>query len=220
MTRKFTWKGLTAELFLSDWEDVIGNLKKIDAVITDPPYGIDFSHAGGCVTGVASGTKFAGVEIIGDDSPFDPTPWLNHPIVVLFGANHFASRLPDSPCWLVWDKRDSTGTNDQADCELAWTNIKSPARLKRHLWNGMLKDSERGEQRLHPTQKPVCLMSWCMDQTGVKPNHTVLDPFMGSGSTGIACLRTGRNFIGIEIDQHFFSIACQRFQKEIDGRLL
>ncbi len=188
-------------------------------VVSDPPYGIRYVHGegGGCL---AKSTIFAGHSIIGDDSKFDPSPWLEFKVVVLWGANHYASRLPDSPAWLIWDKRDGICSNDQADCEMAWTNLKKPARVFRHIWNGMLKDSERGESRVHPTQKPAALMAWCLEQAKVPSGATVLDPFMGSGTTGIACLRTGRNFIGIEKDPAHFKTACERFAREIDGELL
>ena len=187
-----------------------------DAVISDPPYGIAFAHGGGCVTGAARGTRFAGDAIMGDDAPFDPSPWVKYPIAVLWGGNHYASKLPDRACWLVWDKRDGIDSNDQADCELAWTNLRSPARLKRHLWNGMLKDSERGEPRVHPTQKPVVMMAWAMERAKVPVGATVLDPYMGSGTTGIACIRTGRKFIGIESDPRHFETACQRIRRELE----
>ncbi len=190
-----------------------------DALITDPPYGIAFAHGGGggCL---AESTRFAGDAIMGDDKPFDPSPWLEYPIVVLWGGNHYASKLPDCACWLVWDKRDGVCSNDQADCELAWTNLKSPARLKRHLWNGMLKDSERGERRVHPMQKPVVLMAWAMEQAKVPVGATVLDPYMGSGTTAIACIRSGRKFIGVEKDKRHFDTACERIERELSQGVL
>src|SRR5690606_34818674 len=107
------------------------------------------------------------------------------PRVVLFGANHFASRLPPTPTWLVWDKRRGTGSDSQADCEIAWSNLGGPARLFSHLWRGAIRDSERGVKRVHPTQKPVALMRWCLEQA--RPSGIVLDPFLGSGSTLVAC---------------------------------
>jgi len=194
-------------------------LPAADALITDPPYGIAFAHGGGggCL---AESTRFAGDAIMGDDKPFEPSRWLGYGIVALWGANHYASKLPDCACWLVWDKRDGVCSNDQADCELAWTNLRSPARLKRHLWNGMLKDSERGEQRVHPMQKPVVLMAWTMEQCKGPIGATVLDPYMGSGTTGLACLRTGRNYVGIERDARHYKTACDRIAHELDGALL
>lgn len=179
------------------------------AVVADPPYGIGFVHRGKGGR-LARSTQFGGVAIAGDERPFDPAPWLAFPEAVLWGANHYASRLPDASCWLTWDKRDGVCSNDQADCEHAWTNLGGPARVIRHLWNGMLKASERGEVRVHPTQKPVAVMEWVL---GFVKAHTILDPFMGSGTTGVACARLGRKFIGIEIDQGYFDIACRRIEE-------
>ena len=139
---------------------------------------------------------------------------------VLWGANHYASRLPDSAAWLVWDKRGGTAENNLSDCELAWCNVGGSARLKMHMWNGLCRDSEIGEH-LHPTQKPVVVMAWAMDKAKVPEGATVLDPYMGSGTTGIACLRTNRNFIGIERDAEHFKTACARLERECNqGALL
>lgn len=203
---------VTCTLYCGDCLDLLPI--EADAVVSDPPYGITFAHGGGggCL---AESTKFAGEAIIGDDQPFDPLPWIGYPRVVLWGGNHYASRLPDCACWLVWDKRDGVCSNDQADCELAWTNQKSPARLKRHLWNGMLKATERGEDRVHPMQKPVALMDWCLTQVKVPDGATVLDPFMGSGATGLACVRRGLNFIGVEKNEKYFEIAVERIRREL-----
>ena len=178
------------------------------AVVADPPYGIGFVHSGKGGR-LARSTQFGGVAVVGDNHPFDPAMWLTFPEVVLWGANHYASRLPDASCWLTWDKRDGVCSNDQADCEHAWTNLGGPARVIRHLWMGMLKASERGEVRVHPTQKPVAVMEWVL--SFVKA-HTILDPFMGSGTTGVACARLGRRFIGVEIEPRYFDIACRRIE--------
>lgn len=198
-------------LLLGDCLEILPTLGKVDAVVTDPPYGIGYSHGVGGGK-LARSTQFDHHPIHGDDKPFDPSPWLAFPVAVLFGANHFADKLPPSPNWLVWDKRDGVCSNDQADCELAWTNLRGPARLTRHLWNGMLKASEKGEIRVHPTQKPVAVMEWALRQTS-SLGATILDPFMGSGTTGVACVKLGRKFIGIEIDEGYFDIACERIRK-------
>ena len=188
------------------------------ALVTDPPYGIAFAHGGGggCL---ARSTRFAGAAIQGDDRPFDPAPFLRFATVCLWGANNFASRLPDSRAWLVWDKREGICENDQADCELAWTNRNAVARLKGHLWNGMLKASERGEPRMHPMQKPVALLAWCLDVCGVR-DGLVIDPFMGSGSLGVACHRAGLRYLGVEIDPEHYATAKARLQRETAQGLL
>lgn len=207
----------TATLILGDSETM--DRIEADALVSDPPYGIGYSHGGN--SGVlARTTKFVGMKVHGDDKPFEPARWLEYPVVVLWGANHYASRLPDSPAWLVWDKRDGLNGNDLADCEMAWTNLDRVARLKSLRWMGMLKDAERGQERVHPMQKPVALMAWAMEMARVPIGATVLDPYMGSASTGLACLRTGRNFIGIERDAAHYKTACDRIAHELDGALL
>lgn len=186
----------------------------VHAVVTDPPYGIRLptAYRSRGRGNLAQCNDYP--PIFGDDRQFDPTPWLDFPIVVLFGANYFAHKLPASSRWLVWDKRDGMNSNDQADIEMAWTNVKGPSRLFHHRWNGMIKASERRERRVHPTQKPVALMEWVMEQARVPHGATVLDPFMGSGSTGVACLRTGRRFIGIEINPGYIEITKRRLGLE------
>lgn len=201
------------EIHYDDCRQIIPVLPKFDMLLTDPPYGIGFVHGVGGGAGARS-TIFAGHSIIGDDSPFEPREFIDvSPSVVLWGANHFASRLPDSSCWLAWDKRDGMGPNDQADCELAWTNLKCPARLFRHYWNGMLKASEKGVPRVHPTQKPVALMKWCLS---LFPDaRTVLDPFMGSGTTLVAAKAMGLTATGIDMHEPYCEIAANRLSQEV-----
>lgn len=196
-------------LYHGDCLEILPTLPKADAVITDPPYGIKYSHGVGGGK-LARSTKFDDHPIVGDDKPFDPLPWVVFEKVVLFGANHYASRLPDSSFWLIWDKRDGVCSNDQADAEMAWVKGKGNARIIRHLWNGMLKASEKGQERVHPTQKPVAVMEWAIKT--VNASGLILDPFMGSGTTGVACVNLGRKFIGIEIEKKYFDIACERIE--------
>ena len=204
-----------ATLYLADCMKVLPTLDRVDACITDPPYGIGFSHSGGDRSGIGSGaysTKFNGQKIIGDEKPFDPSAILSLCCpVIAWGGNHFADKLPGSAKWLVWDKRAASGhTNDFADCEIAWTNLPGVARVFRHHWDGMMKASEKGVPRVHPTQKPLALMKWCIAQAG-NP-QTILDPFMGSGTTGVAAVQMGRRFIGIECEPKYFEIACRRIE--------
>jgi site-specific DNA-methyltransferase (adenine-specific)/modification methylase len=127
---------------------------------------------------------------------------------IIFGGNYF--QLPPSSCWLIWDKLNS---GDFADCEMAWTNLKKAIRIKRHRWNGMIR--EGGEERVgHPTQKPLELIIWCIGHVEIAT--TILDPFTGSGTTGVACIRLGRKFTGIEIEEKYCKIAADRMQKEWD----
>lgn len=199
-----------AILYHGDCREILPKLPKIDAIVTDPPYGIGYVH-GGERTKYA--TKFAGEAIAGDDEPFDPGVFLSMGVpCILWGANHYSHKVPGSKGWLIWDKRASSGhTNDFADCEIAWTNLKTVARVFRHHWDGWSKASETGIPRQHPTQKPIALMEWCINFIDAE---TILDPFMGSGTTAIACMTLGRKFIGIEIEKKYFDIACERIDQE------
>ena len=205
-----------ATLYLADCMDVLPTLGKVDACITDPPYGIAFSYGGNDASGIGKGkysTKFAGEKIFGDAAPFNPAEILALKVLTLmWGGNHFADKLPSSSCWYVWDKRAASGhTNDFADCEIAWVGWGGVARVFRHHWDGMMRASERGEARAHPTQKPVALMVWCIEQA--KNPETILDPFMGSGTTGVAAIQLGRKFIGIEKEERYFNIAVRRIEQ-------
>jgi site-specific DNA-methyltransferase (adenine-specific)/modification methylase len=189
--------------------------RRPDAIVTDPPYGVGWNGTGDKSGILAATTAFSGTKITGDHKPFDPSAWLDAASVVLWGANHYADKLPTRARWLVWDKRRGLPSNDLADCELAWTNSDMPARLMALRWMGMLKDSERGEPRVHPTQKPVEVMRWCVELAS-RPGELVLDPYMGSGTTGVACALTGRRFLGVEIDPVYFEVACERILKAHD----
>lgn len=180
-----------------------------DALITDPPYGVSepTNRKERGRGALAECNDFAAVA--GDDESFDPTPWLAYPVVVLWGANHFAHRLPPSASWLVWDKRDGIPPNDNADCELAWSNLPGPARLYHHTWNGMIKASERTERRVHPTQKPVALMRWTLERA-TKPGDLILDPYMGSGPLARACADMGRRYVGCELVESYCETAAGR----------
>ena len=207
-------------LYTGDCLDIMRTLEagSVDAVITDPPYGIALAtnYASRKRTALAACNDFP--PIAGDNAPFDPRPLLVFPVVVLFGANYYADRLPPSGGWVVWDKlnglssKRAWGFNDHSDCELIWTNQGNAARLIPHRWMGAMKESESNERRVHPTQKPVALMAALIGQY-TQPGATVLDPFMGSGTTGVACVQTGRNFIGIEIDPGYAEIARARIEK-------
>jgi site-specific DNA-methyltransferase (adenine-specific) len=217
--------GVNVDLRLGDCLEIMRDLPDgcVDAVVTDPPYGHGYSGIASETPGTRNWSKrFCGA-IAGYDIAFDPSPFLSAaPIVVLWGANHYASKLPDSAAWLCWDKRRGTASNNFSDCELAWCSVGGSARLFTHMWNGLCRDSEIGEH-LHPTQKPVALLRWCLDKAKVQPGATVLDPFMGSGTTGVACVETGRNFIGIEIDPEYFAIAERRIaeaQRNFQPQLL
>lgn len=202
-------------IYLGDCRKIAPTLDpQPQAVITDPPYGIGWDTDYTRFTGAAAvpRTNFPRVE--GDEAPFDPSPWIGYTRCVLFGANHFAPLLPPSPTWVVWDKRCGSPSNDFADCELAWVKENGPARIFRHYWNGMLKDSERGEKRQHPTQKPVALMAWIIQRYS-RTDDLILDPYMGSGTTLVAAKRIGNRAIGIEKDERYCEIAAIRLSQEV-----
>ena len=183
-----------------------------DVLVTDPPYGIRYSPSQNSAKAWGRKTFVGKTVVVGDEKPFDPAPLLRFPSLAIFGANHFADKLPPSSAWLVWDKRDGMTRNDFADCELVWTNLSSPARLIRHQWNGALRASERGIPRVHPTQKPEVVMRWIIEQM---PVGTILDPFMGSGTTLRAAKDLGRKAVGIELEERYCEIAAERCSQEV-----
>jgi site-specific DNA-methyltransferase (adenine-specific) len=188
-------------------------MPEADVLVTDPPYGISIVAKDGRVGGGKAGRRMTYLPVAGDDEPFDPAALmaLNLPSII-WGGNHFADCLPASPSWLVWDKRDGIASDNFADCEIAWSNIGGPARIYRHVWRGYHRQ-DRTEERLHPTQKPVALMRWCIAMT----QGTILDPFMGSGSTLVAAKSLGRKAIGIEIEERYCEIAARRCSQEVLG---
>lgn len=202
-------------LIHGDCLDVIGKLdQKISAVVTDPPYGIRYSPGDGGSPWTKGMKDFHGKNLVkGDDKPFDPEPILKLGVpTILWGGNHFADRLPPMPSWLVWDKRDGSTSNDFADCEMAWMSTGSPARLFSHRWQGAFRDSERGKKRVHPTQKPVQLMIWCLKQLKLLEGSVVLDPYAGSGTTAVACIKAGLRCILIEKEAKYIPVIIKRIK--------
>jgi site-specific DNA-methyltransferase (adenine-specific)/modification methylase len=203
-----------ATLYLGDCMDILPTLDKVDAVITDPPYGINENSKK-----VASREKLAKPKDYGDFD-WDKAPPPDELIELIrtkaqfqafFGGNYFT--LPPTSCWLVWDKLN--GDNDFADCELAWTNWPKAVRRLQWRWNGMIRQGN--EERYHPTQKPIGVMKWVIELC--PKAETILDPFMGSGTTGVAAIQMGRKFIGIEREPKYFDIACKRIEqasKQVD----
>jgi site-specific DNA-methyltransferase (adenine-specific) len=187
--------------------------ESIDAILGDPPYGINArtAYRANGRGRLAECNNFP--PIIGDKTPFDPIPWLRFHRVILWGANHYPSRLPDRGRWLVWDKRDGMPSNDNADVEMAWCSLQGVARICVHRWNGMIKASEQTDHRVHPTQKPVALMRWCLQFLNLKPNSLIVDPWCGSGPTAIAAAQEGHRFIGLDLDREYLKIAWTRYHK-------
>jgi DNA modification methylase len=156
--------------------------------------------------------------LIGDNQPFDPSHLLGHPRLVLFGANHYASRLPDSGGWIVWDKRGgerdvSAAEWPMSEAELAWTNLSNGVRMFRHTWFGLIRDSEPKEH-YHPTQKPVALMRWILEKWN-RDRLLVLDPYCGSGPVLVAAKSLGMQAIGIEISEEYCARAARRLGQEV-----
>ena len=199
-------------IYNSDCRLILPHLEPVDLVLTDPPYGIGYVHGS---INIPNATKFAGVAVVGDDQPFDPTFLLGFPQVILWGANHFKQHLPSGGRWLAWDKRCGVvPERDQSDMEIGWcSGPRKPDRMFRHVWDGFLKDSEMGQVRMHPTQKPVQLMQWCL--SFAPDAGTILDPFMGSGTTLRAAKDLGRKCIGIEIEEKYCEIAAKRLAQEV-----
>lgn len=188
----------------------------VDAVVTDPPYGMGWDtdstrFSGREMVGNRSEGRDDWGDIAGDKEPFDPEPWLSFPRVVLFGANHFAQRLPVGTT-LVWIKRsdDLFGTF-LSDAELAWMKGGYGVYCYRKQFPPPSRMAEANMPRpAHPTQKPIGLMAWAMERAKTPDDGLVLDPYCGSGTTGVACVRSGRRFIGIEKDERHANIARRR----------
>lgn len=203
-----------------DCLQMLGDFPADAIILGDPPYGIGYRvnerrSRKGLKTPLALDTEKRAA-IVGDDKRFDPTPWLAFPRVALFGANHMEG-LPAGGRWIVWDKRRETTPDDHPDCELIWTNVRGADRIHRQLWRGICREGEENvskSRKHHPNQKPVALLTFILEQLGAKPGDTVIDPYMGSGSTGVAALRMGLQFIGVEIDATHFATAQQRVNTE------
>lgn len=201
------------QLYLGDCSAIIAGFDsdfRVDVTVTDPPYGIGENSKK-----VSSREKLARAKNYGH---FD---WdrerVSEEVIraifslsqhqVIFGGNYYSDILPASSSWIVWDK--CNGASDFADCELAWTSHKKAVRKFSYMWNGMIK--QRPEERFHPTQKPLDLMVWVLENYS---NHDdlIFDPFMGSGTTGVAAAITGRRFVGIEKNENYFEIASTRIK--------
>lgn len=184
--------------------------KQFDCVITDPPYGIgagseafrngtaqNIFHTSDWDKEIPSQEAFLEMQRISKT-------------LIIWGGNYFAHLLPPSRCWLVWDKK--TGENSYADCELAYTNIDGVVKKYSHSWIGA--NAKDTPQRLHPTQKPVSLIAWVLENY-TNEGETVFDPYMGSGTVGVACVETGRLFTGCEISAEYFAIAEKRIKSAV-----
>lgn len=216
----------------SNVRELLGNqFDDVGMVFSDAPYGVEIVSGKGSNGTVGGSKPFGSKEtkqggkiikaneyaaIIGDNAietaqkSFEICKYFTDAIQIWWGANYY-DFLPPSPCWIVWDKEN---TGDFADAELAWNNHKSSVRIFKHMWNGMIKASERGEKRVHPTQKPVELFVWCAEKYG-KPEDIVFDPFLGSGISIIGCekMKDNRTVYGMELSPEYIEVILQRFTK-------
>lgn len=193
-------------LILGDCLEIMPALGKVDAVVTDPPYGIAADEAAAKNKG-KWGWKYYGEsewDRFRPNSEIFATIKLQSREQIIWGGNYFTDMLPPTMRWLVWDKGQREFS--LADCEFAWTSQQKAARVFNYARAKALLDGKQ-----HPTQKPVALMEWCL---GFLPDaKTILDPFMGSGTTLVACAKMGRRGIGIELDETYFDIACRRVEE-------
>ena len=197
-----------ATLYLGDCRDILPTLGKVDAVVTDPPYGIGIDGQKGSDRKDGTQLRKAHEHLGWDKEP--PSQDLLRSVIgaghwaIVWGGNYFMESLPPQKAWLVWDKAQTGLT--MSDGELAWSNLPMVLRIKKmhrtHLWQ---------DEPEHPTQKPTKLMAWCIAHIPA-PAQTILDPFMGSGTTGVAAVQMGRKFIGIEREERYFNIACKRIE--------
>lgn len=186
-----------ATLYLGDCMDILPTLPKVDAVTTDPPYGISANKQ----------TLGKGKKDFDRGSDWDSrAPDLRNifekgELLCFWGGNYFADQFAITNDWLIWHKLNDG--RSFSECEMAWTNFGKQTRHFSHHWSG--------EEKQHPTQKPLPVMRWCIEQAG-QSVKTILDPFMGSGTTGVAAIQLGRKFIGIERERKYFEIACERIE--------
>ena len=199
---------------VDDVERLMGGAA-VGLVYTDPPYGMSVVASGmvGADFGVAKKGNYS--PVIGDDST--DTAICSYQVLqslsdrlILWGGNYYADALPPSSCWLIWDKRSDSGIeNTFADAELAWTSMTGATRVYRQLWNGMIREGEH-EKRVHPTQKPINLALWAI--TKYANDGVIVDAFLGSGTTLIACEQISRDCYGLELDPHYCDVIIQRWE--------
>ena len=187
-----------------------------EMVYTDPPYGISIVGSNGKVGGDNLAKNGVYAPVAGDGSidvaldAIELIKTLGSKTQVIWGGNYYANALANTASWVVWDKRGDMASNNFADCELAWCNIGSPARIYKQVWSGMIKEGESGK-RVHPTQKPVKLAEWCFEQYG-KDCKTVLDLFCGSGSTLIACEINRKSGYMMELSPAYCDVIVKRWE--------
>lgn len=202
-------------LYLGDCLQIAPSLTGVEAIVTDNPYGGGFDFDSRRFTGgtpkKALGPGRGDRRVIGDDEPFDPAPWLKYKEVILWGSNHFASALPRGSTLIWLKKRPQHYGTRLSDAEVGWQKGGYGV----YAFHAPDSNGRRAAEAFgsafagtaHPTQKPIALMEWCVSRTR---GQTILDPYMGSGTTLVACAKLGRKGVGIELDPEYFEVACER----------
>ena len=214
----------TVQLFLGDCREILPVVAPPSPnvlVLGDVPYGVKErtkrATAGRGKPMGGKGSVFAAKNpsliasrdwpsIVADDIAFDASWLLGYPRLLLWGANHYL--VPPSPSWIVWDKRDGGTADDNADCEVAWTNLGGPIRRFGHTWRGVCRASERGEEHLHPTQKPEAFYRWLFAGRGrgkpiVNPGDLIVVPYAGSGPEIPPAMELGLSVIAIDVEEEY-----------------
>jgi DNA modification methylase len=216
---KYYYEDKYTKIILGDCQDYVTEIENSDLLLTDPPYGIGEASNSNKSRGNLTISKDYGCEDW-DDKPIAMQlmqSWIDKTkYQIIFGGNYY--QLPPTKCWLIWDKVNY-GT-DFADIEMAWTNLNHAARLYQFQWNGMLQgDMKHKDFRYHPTQKPTSVMKWCLgqvkDQRKLINLNSVIDPFMGAGTTLVACKQMNINCIGIERMEIYAEAAAKRLSQEV-----
>lgn len=223
-----------AVVYYADAYDVLRDVRPPDfgLLLTDPMWGSGSNSKQSAGGNAKGGTNKRGSHFLGgmtvdnkdwkiddDGKPFDPAPFLDFRRIVLWGANHFSHLLPCSPKWFIWNKRpNGTPSDDNSDCELAWTNLPGQAvRKYDHLWRGICRagreNLSRGGAKLHPFQKPVGLGKFCIAQAKLEPGASVIDFFGGSGAFAVAALEMGHPVTIVEKERHFFEVICEQVER-------
>jgi site-specific DNA-methyltransferase (adenine-specific) len=202
--------GSYCTVYCCDCQVLYRFLPSAAAVVSDPPYDGHYD-----ATKARRGASQWERNFEGYDRPFDPRPWLRFPEVILCGADHYSEHLPPG-AWCRWNKTQGKAPGDFADHEMIWLSMPGQRQVFDFLWRGGMRAGRanwtRRPQKYHPAEKPEELMLYLVKQTTAA---IIIDPFMGSGTTGVACIELRRPFIGIEIDAEHFEKACKRLQEEV-----
>jgi DNA modification methylase len=201
------------DLRLGDCLEVLADLPRDAVIVSDPPYGMAWNTDS---TRFTFGGRSDWGKVRGDDRPFDPSPWLGFRKVILWGANHYGARLPVGTT-LVWIKKaDHLFGTFLSDAEIGWMKGGYGVYCYRKSFPSFCRIKEGGGKVVHPTQKPIGLMEWCIGRLKLEPGTLVVDPYMGSGTTGVAAVRLGFDFVGCEIDPAYYAVARARIDAELN----